>query len=361
VTSLLTSQAFQATAANAVSAHSHAEFLMSSVRHMAGLLGAARCGVMLVEDGRLRCGAAIGLPDAYLAAIDGGLVSEEAGTCARAASTGKTCVTADIELDPSWAPYVELTRAAGLRSCWSMPLRLERGDVLGTFAVYPDEAGAPSTEDLRLAEAYAAMVALGLESIDRQRRLADGASALVGVLAAALDARDEYTSSHSQATAALAAEVGTRAGLTGEDLDTVVRTALLHDIGKLGIPATILHQSAALTAEQWAIVREHPVIGERILGATPELAAVARAVRHEHERWDGTGYPDGLSGEHIPVASRIAFACDAFHAMTSDRSYRRAMSLADAEAELRANAGSQFEPDVVTALLAELADSAPIN
>ena len=98
-------------------------------------------------------------------------------------------------------------------------------------------------------------------------------------------------------------------------------------------------------------MREHPVVGERILNAVPGLAEIARAVRHEHERWDGHGYPDGLAGEAIPLASRIVLVCDAYHAMTSDRPYRRAMPRADAVAELRRCAGTQFDPAVVWALI----------
>ena len=108
------------------------------------------------------------------------------------------------------------------------------------------------------------------------------------------------------------------------------------------------------------IMRDHPVIGEQILRQIPGMDEIATAVRHEHERWDGGGYPDGLAGKAIPLASRIVFACDAFHAMTSDRPYRRALDHPDAIVELRANAGTQFDPAVVDALLAALGDDALI-
>jgi HD-GYP domain-containing protein (c-di-GMP phosphodiesterase class II) len=101
-------------------------------------------------------------------------------------------------------------------------------------------------------------------------------------------------------------------------------------------------------------MREHPAIGERILRATDGMGQVAKIVRHEHERWDGTGYPDGLSGHEIPLGARIILACDAYHAMTSDRPYRQAMSHAEAVAELSAGAGTQFDPDVVEALVGYL-------
>jgi HD-GYP domain-containing protein (c-di-GMP phosphodiesterase class II) len=136
-----------------------------------------------------------------------------------------------------------------------------------------------------------------------------------------------------------------------------VRTvALLHDIGKIGIPNEILHKTGPLDTEEWQRMREHPVIGERILLAVPGLERVARAVRHEHERWDGGGYPDGIAGEDIPLASRITLVCDAWHAMTSDRPYRAAMPVECAVAQLVQHCGTQFDRAVVRALLRVLDD-----
>jgi HD-GYP domain-containing protein (c-di-GMP phosphodiesterase class II) len=143
-------------------------------------------------------------------------------------------------------------------------------------------------------------------------------------------------------------------GLDDDATAQVQAAALLHDIGKVAVPDEILNKPGALTEEQWKQMRDHTVIGERILRAIPGLGHVARVVRHEHERWDGGGYPDGLAGEDIPIGSRIIFACDAYHAMTSDRPYRAAMSHAEAIAELSANGGSQFDPSVVEILIGQL-------
>jgi HD-GYP domain-containing protein (c-di-GMP phosphodiesterase class II) len=132
--------------------------------------------------------------------------------------------------------------------------------------------------------------------------------------------------------------------------------ATLHDVGKVAIPNEILYKPGPLTDAEWEIMREHPVIGERILRRTPELRPIAPLVRHEHERWDGRGYPDGLAADAIPIGSRIIFACDAYRAMITERPYREPMSHARALQELRRGAGSQFDPEVIDVLLTVLAE-----
>ena len=157
----------------------------------------------------------------------------------------------------------------------------------------------------------------------------------------------------------LAMGVGTRLELEGDELEEVVRAAELHDIGKMAIPDEVLRKPGPLNEEEWAFVRQHTIIGERILSVAPALLPVAKLVRASHERFDGSGYPDGLAGETIPVGSRIVAVCDAFHAMTSVRPYRPALVIEDALAELQACAGTQFDPRVVTAFREELASLGP--
>jgi diguanylate cyclase (GGDEF)-like protein len=177
---------------------------------------------------------------------------------------------------------------------------------------------------------------------------------VIAALASALEERDRYTGEHSESVVDLTARVGEALALSGEEISRVRTAALLHDIGKVGVPDEILHKPGPLNDQEWEIMRQHPVIGERILRAIPGMGDVARIVRHEHERWDGKGYPDCLAGTEIPVGSRIILACDAYHAMVSDRPYRKAMKHSDAMAELSGNAGIQFDPDVVEALVGYL-------
>ena len=194
----------------------------------------------------------------------------------------------------------------------------------------------------------AAVMSHGLDDVspeDDSRR-----DAIVG-LATTLLERDRYTGDHSEAVVQLTVRVAEALALNPDEVQRVESAALLHDIGKVGIPDSILHKNGPLDDDEWVLMKEHPVIGERILRAIPGLGGVARIVRHEHERWDGGGYPDGIAGDAIPIGSRIILACDAYHAMTSDRPYRKAMSHGDALRELRTSAGTQFDPQVVEALL----------
>jgi HD-GYP domain-containing protein (c-di-GMP phosphodiesterase class II) len=174
----------------------------------------------------------------------------------------------------------------------------------------------------------------------------------VEALANALEARDEYTSSHARWITDTSLEVGRVLGLDGPTLKRLELGALFHDIGKIGIPNDILQKPGPLTEEEWVIMRKHPEIGERILAPIDRLAEVRPIVRACHEHFDGGGYPDGLRGDEIPIESRIILVVDAFHAMTTDRPYRAGLEVAEARRRLEAASGSQFDPRVVRALLA---------
>jgi diguanylate cyclase (GGDEF)-like protein len=158
---------------------------------------------------------------------------------------------------------------------------------------------------------------------------------------------------HSEHVAALVGGVATRLGMSESHVAELVRAAELHDIGKIAVPYAVLHKEGPLDDDEWEMLRRHATIGANILSAAPALAGVAEIVRHHHERFDGAGYPQGLSGTEIPLGSRILFACDSFDAMVSDRSYSPAMSEELALDELRRNAGTQFDPVVVAAFSAE--------
>ena len=176
----------------------------------------------------------------------------------------------------------------------------------------------------------------------------------IEALAVALLERDRYTGEHSAAVIDMSAAVARTMGCNAVEVERVRSAALLHDIGKVAIPDEILHKPGPLTDEEWMLMRQHPVIGERILRVLPGLGPVARMVRHEHERWDGGGYPDGLRGLEIPFGSRVIIVADTYHAITSNRPYRAARSHEEAVEELTRCAGTQFDPDVTAALIGYL-------
>lgn len=186
------------------------------------------------------------------------------------------------------------------------------------------------------------------------RRSSARSSAAIDALVATLRAKNGYTGGHSSAVAHLSAAIARRLGLDERQRRDVRHGAMLHDIGKLEVDNAILDKRGRLSDEELAAVRQHPVVGERILASLPLLREVRRIVRHHHEAWDGSGYPDGLRGDEIPVGARIVFVADAYHAMTSDRPYRSRLSEEDARDELRACAGTQFDPRMVDALLVVL-------
>jgi len=177
---------------------------------------------------------------------------------------------------------------------------------------------------------------------------------VIAALAEALLERDRYTGEHSESVVDLVEAVARGLALSSTEIDHVKAAALLHDIGKVAIPDDVLNKPGPLDDDEWKVMREHPVIGERILRAIPGMGPIARIVRHEHERFDGAGYPDGIGGDQIPVGARIILACDAYHAMTSDRPYRKGMSHAEAVRELAEHAGSQFDPRVTELLIGTL-------
>jgi diguanylate cyclase (GGDEF)-like protein/putative nucleotidyltransferase with HDIG domain len=176
----------------------------------------------------------------------------------------------------------------------------------------------------------------------------------IEALVVTLTERDGYTGEHSEAVVEMSAGVARSLGLRDTEVEWVRSAALLHDIGKVAIPDEILHKPGPLNDEEWVLMKQHPVIGERILRVLPGMGPVARIVRHEHERWDGNGYPDGLAGEDIPIGSRIIIAADTYHAITSDRPYRAARSHDEAIQELTRCAGTQFDPNVTGALIGYL-------
>ncbi|GAC1439172.1 MAG: hypothetical protein NVSMB51_16700 [Solirubrobacteraceae bacterium] len=188
----------------------------------------------------------------------------------------------------------------------------------------------------------------------KDRRPAAARQQARDVLLSALGEQQPALRAHVKDVTFLAGDVARQLGMAPEEIDDVIRAAELHDVGKIAVPRDILEKPEALNAAEWDVMRRHTIIGERMLAVAPALRSIAPLVRSSHERWDGGGYPDGLAGESIPIGSRIVAVCDSFDAMTVDRPYRRGMPQAQALAELRCCAGSQFDPRVVEAFMGAL-------
>jgi HD-GYP domain-containing protein (c-di-GMP phosphodiesterase class II) len=248
-----------------------------------------------------------------------------------------------------------------------------KGALLASFTGKQDRRvviGVARLDDMPFDEAETALLAGVTTSVgqalerlwaheERDRLVEQLRQAFIGTaeaLANALEAKDHDTADHARSTAELAVAVGRRLGLAGKELEDLRYEAIFHDVGKIAIPDAILNKPGPLDDEERALIQQHTVFGEQILAPVPFLSQVREIVRHAHERWDGSGYPDGLSGEQIPLGSRIVFVVDAYHEMASDRPYRASMSRADALSELRANAGTQFDPRVVEVFVAALED-----
>jgi diguanylate cyclase (GGDEF)-like protein len=254
------------------------------------------------------------------------------------------CVLADADA----RERVELLAPAAL---------VDHGDGFSITASYgavaiPQEAAIPSEALLIADQRMYAHKNSGRASAQRQS---------TDVLLRALAERHPGLEGHIGGVAQLAEAVGRHLGLEGEALDHVRVAAELHDVGKVAIPDAILNKPGPLDADEWAFMRRHTLIGERIVAAAPALGAVARLVRASHERWDGRGYPDAVAGEDIPLGARIVAVCDAYDAIVADRPYRRGRSTAAAMDELQRCSGSQFDPAVVTAFAVVLAAEGRVN
>jgi hypothetical protein len=202
----------------------------------------------------------------------------------------------------------------------------------------------------RLRDAILPQLATAIESADLVQQVRKRHLETIAALARSMEAKDYYTGGHTERVSEVAVALGERLGYSGEELDAIEIGALLHDIGKIGIPERILHKPGPLDSEEWRVMKEHPVISEYILSEVDLHPIVLQVARSSHERMDGKGYPDGLEGDRIPLPARIVLVADALDALTSDRPYRSGRTISAALEELRANAGTQFCPSVVAAL-----------
>ena len=229
-------------------------------------------------------------------------------------------------------------------------------ECIGTVEVFRIEDRPFRHDDPEQVELIVAFAGNNYSRIMLNDKLETHYTETIAALTSALEARDPYTEAHTGRIRDLAMALSLAMQVPGEVRKAVSLGALLHDVGKIGISDTILGKAGPLDEDEWSLMRKHPVIGERMLTGVDFLRPALPVVRHHHERWDGQGYPDRLRGEEIPLAARIVMVCDAYDAMTSDRPYRKALSVSEACKELFQKSGTQFDPRCAAMLVEVVAE-----
>jgi putative nucleotidyltransferase with HDIG domain len=345
--------------ANAISALAweptpHA-MLDSAARHLTAILGATACLISRL-DGELLVDAAryspppVSLLDGYTYLLEDYPLTRSVIESGRPAAISLL----DDDVDPSEAFVL---REVQMAAVLMLSLRVS-GKPWGLVEVYDSRPRRFTEAELQLAELVVGQAGALLAQFEHGAAVERLYRETLAALANALETKDLHTSRHTQDVVGLSVQVAAKLGVGGEELRAVELGALLHDIGKIHVPDSILNKPGPLDDDEQEIMRSHPEAGARILAPITSLRHAAPVVRSSHERWDGTGYPDALAGEAIPLAARIVAVCDAYCAMVESRPYRRALTVEEARRELEEGSGSQFDPACVEALIAVLDERA---
>lgn len=306
-----------------------------------------RASLMLIDPDRfLRIKSSAGIPKHVVANTK---VRLGYGIAGKVAQTGEAII-----INKGWQVDKKIKRSLrglGLKSALSIPI-LADGSIYGVLNLGKQKKKHLFDKDdaeLLSILAYEAGTAINnCRLFEEMRALYEGS---IISLAAAIDAKDHYTHGHSNRVAGIALKISKILGLSVESIEKIKLASMLHDIGKIGIPDRVLLKPGKLTEKEFEIIKKHPVYAVNILKHLPRLKDIIPIVYHEHERYDGKGYVEGLKGEAIPVESRVISVADAFEAMTSNRPYRKAMPKAEAIREIKRNSAKQFDPNVVKAFL----------
>jgi HD-GYP domain-containing protein (c-di-GMP phosphodiesterase class II) len=264
----------------------------------------------------------------------------------RVVASGRAEIVNSLAADSGFAGMTE--GMAGSVMC--VPMKIQ-DRVIGAVYVVSDETIAYSSEDLKLLTVFSSQVAAFIENDRLFRNLQETFISTVHTLAETIEARDAYTGNHTKRVMDYSVAMGLQLGMPADEMETLKLSAILHDIGKIGIRDDILLKPGRLDEHEFEIIKSHPVLGEKILNNIKQLKHIIPGVKHHHERFDGKGYPDGLAGGGIDLIARIIAVADSFDAMVTDRPYRKGLSGDDAFAELRKHSGTQFDPEIVKAFI----------
>ena len=281
-------------------------------------------------------------------------LSAQTGIAGWVVRNGKPLIVNDAAQDPRFDKGVDKNTGFVTRSVICVPLVVQR-NIIGVIEVLNKRDGSNfSRQDLETLVSVSATAAIALENTRLHQVILDAYKNTIRALAAAIDAKDNYTRGHSQRVTEYALIGANSLSFSVAEQEVIEYAGILHDVGKIGIPDSILAKPGALTDAEWKVMRGHPWIGANILSEVPFLEKPRELILHHHERYDGTGYPGGLSGEGIPLGARLIAVADAFDTMTTDRSYRTAAGMDSAVSELHRCSRTQFCPTAVEAFITGL-------
>ncbi len=327
-----------------------------SVEAASHLVGAERSSLLLLDDETGDLCFEVALGDTGDALKEVRLLRGQ-GIAGWVVETGESAIVHDVDSDPRYQPGLDTKASFHTRDMLCVPVRSHE-KVIGALQAMNKEDGDFDERDRDLLSALAHQVAVAIENANLYSELKEAFYDTAAALADTVEKRDPYTGGHTQRVTHYAVSIGKRLRLDDEALESLRLAAALHDIGKIGVPDAVLLKPDRLDEDEYAVMREHPVCAVEILSHVHQLASVMPGVLAHHERFDGTGYPNGAAGSDIPLQARIIAVADAFDAMTTDRPYRPALSVETSSDELRAGAGTQFDPDVVEAFLSSIAGPA---
>jgi HD-GYP domain-containing protein (c-di-GMP phosphodiesterase class II) len=281
-------------------------------------------------------------------------LSTRYGIAGQVARTGKPLIVNDVSRSENFHKMIDDTTGFNTKSLVCAPLAVHR-KILGVIEVLNKRDGSEFEEqDLEAVVSVATTAAMAIENTRLHQTILDAYKNTIKTLASAIDAKDPYTRGHSQRVMEYSLLAGAYLSFSSEEMETLEYAGILHDIGKISIDSTILNKPGSLTEAEWEIIREHPAIGANLLRGIPFLERASELVLCHHERFDGGGYPNGLNGEAIPLGARLIAVADAFDTMTTDRSYRAALTVDHAVKELHDCSGGQFCPVAVKAFISGL-------
>ncbi|HEC78091.1 MAG TPA: GAF domain-containing protein [candidate division WOR-3 bacterium] len=269
------------------------------------------------------------------------------------AKHGKSLLVADVRKDPRWFKGVDKKTKFVTRSIIAVPL-IAKGKIIGVAEVLNKRGNRKFNKtDLELFESLGHQIAIAIENASLYKELDELFLSSIRAIVEAVDAKDPYTRGHSSRVVKYSLIIGEALKLGKEELKKLEISAILHDVGKIGIPDRILGKPGKLTFEEFAYMKRHPVLGSSIIEPIAELRDIIPNILHHHERYDGNGYPHGLKGKKIPLYARIICVADSFDAITTDRPYRRRKSFKTALNELKRNSGTQFDARLVRVFIKE--------